>query len=388
MKAFDKALRQTVFELVQGGLQGHMANGDTYGVWLVSNQTDTSFPMETWAQRFRMELGAKAATHLKKHGYKGKARIDLAFADAIRIAKHVGDLNIIFVSNGETPVVGTPFDEAVNERFRQLAPEMKRAKATLNTTFVARDGQIIAWAANKPDFLIAMPLVPPKTKATTAEVGASTNAPSMRPASNSASLPTAMASNPAATINSEPPRPRAAFKPIIITKETVAEEKRMYQALTMVGASNDSTRAAAETNSVAQRSNPANTNVAGVSITNVVELKTVAAVAVAIANGMNENPLSGVTNVPVERPAANAFLAQMKLEPTNAVPTVAANEKTVPAEPPGAARQIHPILWAAIGGGTACVFMLAIFFAHRLRRQEPSLISQTIGLERVHSPRI
>jgi hypothetical protein len=378
MRPFDKALRETVFDLVYSGVRGHMTNGDTYGLWVVNDQTDTSFAMESWGQRYSVELGGKATAHVKKYGYQGKARLDLAFAEALRIAKRVGDLTIVLVSNGETPIAGTSFDSVVNDAFRQLVPEMKRAKATLNTVFVARDGEVVAWAANTSDFLVAVPYVPLNPKAAVAEVIVTkTNAPAAPPANAVAKV---AAPTPIAPIV-EPPRPRIVPKPIIITKETVAEEKRTYQSLTMTGAgaTNESAPATIVTNSVAAERSVPQTNVEKVAVTNVAELKPVVAAT---------NAISAATN----RSTTNAALALIRSKSTDSAvavetPTAAVANVSAP-EPAQASHRIHPALWAGIGAAVALLCVLAIVVAVRSRRQEPSLISQTMGLTRIDSPKI
>jgi hypothetical protein len=379
MKPFDKALHETVFDLVYSGVRGQMTQGDTYGIWLVNDQTDTSFSMESWGQRHSVELGGKAAAHVKKQGYNNKARLDIAFADVMRVVRNVGDLTIILVSNGETPIAGTPFDGAVNDRFRQLVPEMKRAKATLNTAFVARDGEIVAWAVNTPELLVSVPYVPLKPKPVVTEsVASNANAPSEIPPSNSISK--ALVSSPVAPTNMETRKPRTSPKPIIITKETVAEEKRTYQSLTMTGNTNEPAPMPAATNSVAKNSSVPATNVAGVSPTT--DPKPVAAV----TNGVLQSP--NLANLPANRPATNAILAQTKVDSINSAFPVDSTTIIAGAEPPPAARGFHPILWAGIGAGITLIVVLTIALTCRSRRQEPSLISQTIGLESIQSRKI
>ena len=157
MKPLELTVRETVFDFIYSGVHGRMTNGDTYGIWLASNENDTSFAMETWRPKYNVELGARATVHVKEHGYKGKARLDLALTDALRVVKRIQDLTIVIVSNGETPLAGTPFDEEINARFRELAPLLKTEKKTLNTVLVAQDGAVVAWAVNSPTELLNLP---------------------------------------------------------------------------------------------------------------------------------------------------------------------------------------------------------------------------------------
>ena len=379
MKPFDKALRENVFDLVYSGVRGQMTNGDTYGIWLVTDQTDTSFSMESWGQRYGVELGGKATAHVKKQGYKSKARLDIAFADVMRVVRNVGDLTIILVSNGETPIAGTPFDDAVNERFRQLVPEMKRTKATLNTAFVARDGEIVAWAANTPELLVSVPFVPRKPKPAVAleKTNASPNP--------SNSIQKAIVSHPMPSTNAEPPKPRVTPKPIIITKETVAEERRTYQGLTMIGNTNEPATPTAGTNAIASGTNLVTTNIAAALVMNVME-KSVPTTVATTTNAVLGRTIGSTDFANANRFPTNVITAQTKIESPAPAVAIDAQAKT-PVELTSGSRRIHPALWVAIGASTALLAVLAIGLISRSRGREPSLISQTMGLETSHSPK-
>ena len=377
MKPFDKALQETIFDLVYSGLRGCMTNGDTYGIWLINEQNDTSFSVESWKQRYNVQLAAKALAHVKDHGYKGGARLDVAMAEALRIVKNVGDLTIVLVSNGETPIAGTPFDEAINGRFRQLAPEMKRAKATLNTVFVARDGELVAWSANSAEFLINVPFVPPKPKPTTPQNLASKSNVSSARMSNSVARSITSAATAAPTI-AAPPKPRAAAPPIIITKETVAQERRAFQAMTMIGATND-TLAPASTNLHAAATTAGQTNVTtGNSAADGVKEIIVAA---NISSGQsNKTSLAAATNR-VETIAAAPTETKIPEPAITAPAAPALTVNSAPSEPMRSSASFHPVLWAGIGAGITLVCVLLLAMVCRGRRIQPSLISQAAARE-------
>jgi hypothetical protein len=266
MKSFDKSVRDSVFDLIFSGVRGYMTNGDTYGLWLVNDRNDTSFQMESWKSKFAVEIATKATLHVKERGFRGKSRLDFAFADALHVIENVGDLTIILVSNGDTPVRGTPFDEKINAAFAELAPTMRRAKAALNTTLIAQDGKLMGWAVNSPEFLIRIPEVPPRPKPVKTEVvETKTNAPSPSPTNSAPVVKLApeenrylgvpSAATPVETVAPQSP-PRIASNPIIITRESVAEERASYRALSTTS-TNTSTDAAA-TNTVVTKSSNAN----------------------------------------------------------------------------------------------------------------------------------
>lgn len=364
MKPLDAAVRETAFDLVFSGARGHMTNGDTFGLWVVNDRNDTSFGIDVWKARHGVETGAKAAMHVREHSYRGQARLDLAMADALRVVKNVGDLTIVLISNGETPLSGTPFDEAINAKYREIAPEMKRAKVTLNTVLVAQDGELAAWTVNAPEFLIDVPSVPRKQKAAKVEVTSTADEPATR---------SVIAAPPVRVQSGVIERPRPAVAPIIITKETVAKERRVFQAMTSTASNEIAPPVTNVAASIAPatsgnvRTNITTNVVAAVPPTNVIVPSAVVHVAPTNATKSNEAPATVV-----------------KVENTNAVAAIAPSSpaltKADAASSPS--RVFHPLLWAAIGAGAALLVVLAIVLAMRSRRHEPSLISQAIAQQR------
>ena len=350
MKPLETAQREATFDLVYSGLRGHMTNGDTYGLWLAGERNDTSFPMESWKLKYAVELAAKAAVHVKDRGYKGRSALDSALADVKRVVQNVGDLTVVLVSNGETPVKGTPFDDAINARFAELAPAMKLAGVTLNTVLVAQDGEFVAWAVNSPEFLIEMPSLPART--------------------GKKKFQLAQAERAAATAKAEAAaeKPRAAVAPLIITKESVAQEKRSYSAATTL---------------TVEPGVAATTNVAPSN-----------AVSTAAVAPTSNNPVAVAPKAPTNSPA---LAAMPQAVPTSAVvavtiPTPASTAVVLPAlapkpvappEPAAPVQDAPVILWAAAGSGATLVLVLAALLFARSRRAQPSLISQALVRERV-----
>ncbi len=354
MKPLEKNVREAVFDLIYSGMRGQMTNGDTYGIWLVNGQNNTSFPMETWKHKHILELAAGAASYVKTNGAKGKAHLEVAFADVQNVLKNVGDLTVILVTDGSSPMVGTPFDEAINARWRETAPALKRAKTTLNTVLVAQDGEFVAWAANSPEFLIEIPFVKPKPRPAKVEVAA-TNAPDSTP-------------DTAALASVAAPKPRVASSPIIITRETVAQEKRSYYSSTAPTEATPAVQVA--TNAVPNAVPASATDLAVVTSTEVTN--TVAASTVPETTSTNTAPAISSTSVATVEPVS--------IESVSLMPTKAPAVGLMSSEDPRSIRTA--LLWASVGAGAmlGCVMMVVMFL--RRNRQEPSLISQALVRER------
>ncbi len=355
----EEAVSETLFDLVYSGVRGHMTNGDTYGIWLVNEQqNDTSFKMEVWKQKYAVEAAARAVKHVKDRGFKGRARLGQAMADAAMVIKKVEDLKVILISNGEAPISGTPFDDIINLRFREMAPHMKRAKATLNTALVAQESRIVAWAANSPEFLIEVPYVAPRPRQ-----------PKLAVNHTNPETPVKIAG----VISNEPPKPRIASNPIIITRDSVAEEKRNWRNLTTTPG-NEATGPTHATNGASAPALASGTNTVAI----------------------NTNPatptldeLAGSTNAASNSPLAGPLAAKsgsVTVEPNRSANVESAPSVTV--APAALSIQTaesgpwSPIFWAAIGAASAFVLVLGGFLMARSKREHPSLISQSLADER------
>ena len=358
MKPLETAQREATFDLVYSGLRGQMTNGDTYGLWLAGEKNDTSFPMESWKLKHAVELAAKAAVHVKDRGYKGRGALATALADAKRVVQNVGDLTVVLVSNGETPVQGTPFDDAINARFTELAPVMKQAGVTLNTVLVAQDGEFVAWAVNSPEFLIEMPSLPART--------------------GKKKFQAAQAEKAAATAKAEAAaeKPRVAVAPLIITKESVAQEKRSYSAAAtmqvepaLVAATNVVASNAVSTVAIA----PATNNPVAVTPTTTTNSP-------ALAGSSKTAATNAVRVVAVPVTASNAAVLTALAPKPAALPETAV-ASPVSSAPPSA--RVSVLRWAAAGAGAMLIVVLAALLFARSRRAQPSLISQSLVRERV-----
>jgi hypothetical protein len=296
----------------------------------------------------------------------------------------VEDLTVVLVSNGETPISGTPFDADINARLRNLAPQMKKTKTTLNLALVAQEGKLVAWAMNAPGFLLEIPVVPPRPpKPLKPEVSARTNATVETPAAI-AKVATPALEEP---VPAAKPRPRT-LAPIVITKETVAQEKRSYQAITGT-TTND--HPAPETNA------PEANKTAALAGAKTNDIPVLVDVTPATPPPPPAELLSAATLVSSDSatskvPAAIDRGTVEKSPATNlgamAPGTPAAPSKGRPAMEPVAVETsegLHPLLWAALGAAGAFACGLAGFLLAR-RRQEPSLISQAIAQQRLGRP--
>jgi len=387
MKQLQEPAREALFDLIYSGARGQMTNGDTFGVWLAGASNDTSGSVETWKHKYAVELASRAALRVKDHGFQGKSSLATALADVTRVIRSVGDVSVVIVTSGETPLAGTPFDAEINARIKEILPDMTAAKATVNIVLAAQDAQFVAWSINSPDFLIQFPNLPPRPKRA---VAASTPRPA--PASEGIQANSATATRPA-------PPPRVASKPIIITRETVDHEKQVMHSMASTlnndaGWTNIAGVAASLSNAFASTTS---TNTAPAATNAVVEVERRAGTSPSIAPPPAENPSEAAgQNVALGLPRASVTNNNSAL--TTPAPAIVKSNSAVALVEPSSPDSTGPVaeataakahwrlghgwVWAFAGAVFALLLVLLVRQIARRRPSEASLISRAIALER------
>lgn len=146
MSRRDLGLRQSIFELVNTGLRGHMQSGDTFGVWTFNTTVDTRFPMQTWEANARLDLGTRVNTFIRNQGYHKRSHLNEVMLDLANVAASVGDLTVVLLNDGNDKMSGTPFDREINDLYRQIAPDAAKDKLPVLTGLTIRGGTYVAYS--------------------------------------------------------------------------------------------------------------------------------------------------------------------------------------------------------------------------------------------------
>lgn len=133
-----------LFELIGSGVNQEMRPGDTYGLWTYGKEISAGeFPMQIWDSRNSSQLGTIAAAYLSEREFKSSGDVKRLMAAVQNVVHSISNLNIFIISNGDSPMTGTPFDKTINADYKAKRTERKEAKRPFVTTLVARDGWII-----------------------------------------------------------------------------------------------------------------------------------------------------------------------------------------------------------------------------------------------------
>jgi hypothetical protein len=194
MNRLEHGGRQAIFDLIFSGIDGRMRNGDTYGIWTFNELPYAGFyPMQTWTAQQNLELATGAGRFLKTQKYEKNGNLTNLLKQVQAVVRTVKDLNVVIVTDANTPANGTPFDAELNAQYRANAPQVRETKRPLITTLTARAGQITATCVTLAgETIVLADLAPQTNHAVKAEVGP---------------LPGPAATNEAAALATAPKKP-------------------------------------------------------------------------------------------------------------------------------------------------------------------------------------
>ncbi len=145
MERLQSAVEATIYDLLSSGLGGHMRVGDTYGLWMFNKQTYVGkFPMQVWDSRRATQLGTIAAAFLNNQPYEKPSNLKQAMGTLCNVVRAVSNLNVFIISDGDSPMHGTPFDKTINDDYKKKSRERNQAKRPFVTTLVVRGGWFVS----------------------------------------------------------------------------------------------------------------------------------------------------------------------------------------------------------------------------------------------------
>jgi hypothetical protein len=218
MERLQEANEAALYELIGSGVNRQMRPGDTYGIWTFNRTTSAGkFPMQIWDSRNASQLGTIAAAYLAQQTYEHSSDLTRLVPALNALIHSVSNLNVFIISNGDSPLVGTPLDKALNAEYKAKRKQRIKAEKPFITTLMARDGWVIngvVTIAGEPIELLQRrlpvvvekkPLAPPKPPAKIEPVAPAPISASAAPAAAEMAKPTTSAAGVAvAEIKSKP----------------------------------------------------------------------------------------------------------------------------------------------------------------------------------------
>lgn len=227
MRSRAEGMLRAVEGLLATELDGRLRPGDSIGLWTFNNEVHAGqFPLQTWTPATRSAATANVLEFLRQQRYEKKTDLDKALRKALPLVRASPTITLLLFTDGEQPVSGTPFDDAINATFREARRAQARARMPFVTVLRAERGQITSHVVGLPPWPIVIPTLPVEQKALEAsqsprkpdpkEVGAGT-----------------VAAKPAPSVPAKPAETRPVPKPIEQSKSEAAPAKPPQPAVTV-----------------------------------------------------------------------------------------------------------------------------------------------------------
>ncbi|MDB6109548.1 MAG: hypothetical protein JWR69_1298 [Pedosphaera sp.] len=221
-------------DILESRASGQLHYGDTIGVWSFDAEVHAGFfPLQTWLPGEEREIALRIGEYVKQQPVgKKSSRQDKVLEAVSDLIKNSHTITIFLFSTGESPMRGTPFDDAINAAYQRTLKDMKQDRMPIVTVLQAKDGKLLTYTVNALPWAVVIPELPIPIKAPRAVATSSTPAPTAKPPvvaprapEPAVAVPPPVATVPApqpkaavSAIQATPPPPRVAPAPIPTTR--------------------------------------------------------------------------------------------------------------------------------------------------------------------------
>lgn len=177
MHIYSNAVVENVSRLLDSDMSGEFRKGDTIGLWTYNNTLHPEYPMQVWSKEDKDIISTEMAAYLRARRYEQRSHLDKVLPSLENVIKNSQRVTIIWISDGEASMHGTPFDKEINGLQKKYAHELRAAHKPAVVVLAGRDGAIYDYTINYPG-LVAIPhtAYPEKALETNAPVAAAATA--------------------------------------------------------------------------------------------------------------------------------------------------------------------------------------------------------------------
>jgi hypothetical protein len=203
-----KALRN----ILGSRASGQLHYGDTIGVWTFDTELHTGyFPLQEWLPGQEDEVTLRLLEFLKQQPAGRPSQLSIAMSGLKEVVAESDIITIFIFSTGQSPMRGTPFDEAINGEYQRALADMGAKRMPIVTVLEAKGGRYVKYTVNALPWPVVIPELPIPIAGENTQVAAKRpasppNAP--KPVAAAASVavvqPKFVAPRPAAVVASAP----------------------------------------------------------------------------------------------------------------------------------------------------------------------------------------
>lgn len=169
MKKRLPAIETQVRELLTNDFANSLRAGDGLGVWTFNDRLQMGkFPLTTWEPKHATQTVSNLVTFLDKQNYSGGASFGALQPTLDSVIEDSDRLTVVIVCSGEGDLLWTPYNEGINETFKQTRDDRKKIKQPYVIILRTQMGKYVGATVNFPPLaanLPPFPLLPSEIKA-------------------------------------------------------------------------------------------------------------------------------------------------------------------------------------------------------------------------------
>jgi hypothetical protein len=186
--------------LLYSGFSHQIKQGDTLGVWTYNQQLYTGrMALQRWSTPMQHELVSSTLNFLKTQKYEKQPAFSSVRPALDKVIKDSEFITVILISSGQDEMSGTPFDDKINEFYKNWKADQEKARMPFITVLRAKRGTITGYTAVPVPWQVDIPAWPAETNAAPAVIASSS--PRVQPSPVQALVFTGKKPKPAKTTN-------------------------------------------------------------------------------------------------------------------------------------------------------------------------------------------
>lgn len=162
MKPRLSAMQTEINDLLATSLAGHLHEGDSIGAWTFDRNLRTGqFPLSRWAPEDAKAVAARLNKFARGQRYVKGASFEALQQPLSQVVRDSTRLTVVIFCDGETNIIGTPYDNNINQVFQQRWADQKKARQPFILVLRTQLGRYVGCTLNFPPGMLSLPDFPP-----------------------------------------------------------------------------------------------------------------------------------------------------------------------------------------------------------------------------------
>lgn len=154
---------KTLANILFSGMVGQIQQGDTIGVWTYNKDLYTGrLPLQRWSKLEQREICSTILNFIKGQKYDNQPAFSSLRPALEKVTRDSESLTVILVSSGEEKILGTPFDDQINQLYNTWREEQQKARMPFVTVLRAKRGTIVGYSVTPSPWQVDIPAWPPE----------------------------------------------------------------------------------------------------------------------------------------------------------------------------------------------------------------------------------